>query len=157
MIGFLQQVLSLIGAFCRWWFSELAALIPPQLRRLFRQGGEGLLLEIDDDATRLYRMRGNRAERLGPDAGHGRAGGKTQQVTLILAGKMLVTRETDPHDRRMVRVALTDEGARIAQRGARVYDRIHARALEGVAAKTLDRIDDGVRELLDALERRDEG
>jgi DNA-binding MarR family transcriptional regulator len=81
--------------------------------------------------------------------------GSITQLVDRLAREGLVTREADPRDRRKVRIALTEEGARIAQRGARVYDRIHALALEGVPPEALDRIDDGVRELLDILERRE--
>lgn len=91
MIKFLQQVLSLIGAFFRWWSGELAALIPRPLRRLFRQGSERLLLEIDDGITKLYRLRGNRAELLDLSAKIQKPAG----VTLVLPSNQLVTRETE--------------------------------------------------------------
>lgn len=95
MITFLHEILSLISAFFRWWFSELAALIPPPLRRLFRQGGERLLLEIDDEETRLYRLRGNHAELLGSGTDIQARQGKSAGVILVLPHNKMVTRETE--------------------------------------------------------------
>ena len=80
--------------------------------------------------------------------------GSITQLVDRLAREGLVTREPDPSDRRMVRVALSEAGLKLARRGQQAYDRVHAQAIAGVDAETLERIDGGVRELLDTLERR---
>ena len=78
--------------------------------------------------------------------------GSFTQVIDRLARLDLVRRLTAPNDRRMVLIAITDEGERVALHGASVYDRIHSRVLEGLDPKHLDQIDRGVRLLLEALE-----
>jgi DNA-binding MarR family transcriptional regulator len=79
--------------------------------------------------------------------------GSITQVLDRLARQGLVRREPDPSDRRMVLIAITEEGERIARRGAEVYDRVHARVLEGMEPEELARVDEGIRRLLEALER----
>ncbi len=78
--------------------------------------------------------------------------GSITQIVDRLVRASLVHRQLDPRDRRMVRIAITEEGERVALEGARVYDRVHARVLEGMEPEELERIDRGVRALLDALE-----
>jgi len=81
--------------------------------------------------------------------------GSITQIVDRLARAGLVTREPDRNDRRMVLIGMTEEGNRIARRGASVYDRVHAHAIEGIEPETLKRIDQGVRELLAVLEARE--
>ncbi len=95
MIGLLGNASSLICAFFRWWFGELAALIPPPLRRLLERDGERLLLEIGGDKMRLYRLRGSRAGLLGSGADIQAPQGKASSVILVLPSGQLVTRKTE--------------------------------------------------------------
>ena len=81
--------------------------------------------------------------------------GSITQIVDRLARAGLVTREPDPRDRRMVLIAMTEEGDRVARRGATVYERVHARAIEGIEPAALARIDAGVKELLEVLELQD--
>lgn len=78
--------------------------------------------------------------------------GSFTQVIDRLARLDLVCRLTDPNDRRMVLIAITEEGERVAAHGSAVYDRVHARVLEGLEAEEVDMMDRGVRRLLEALE-----
>lgn len=78
--------------------------------------------------------------------------GSITQVLDRLAKQDLVRREPDPSDRRMVLIAITGQGERVAQRGATIYDRVHARVLEGMAPDELTQVDHGTRRLLEALE-----
>ena len=78
--------------------------------------------------------------------------GSITQVLDRLAKQDLVRRAPDPSDRRMVLIAITEEGERVARRGATVYDRVHARVLEGMAPDDLTQVDQGIRRLLEALE-----
>ncbi|WP_299390677.1 PilN domain-containing protein [Pelagibius sp.] len=95
MIGVVQKLLSAVGAFFRWWFGELAALVPAPLRRVFSGNGERLLLELDGAEARLYRQRGRRREQLPDNAVKKRARGKALGVTLALPRALLVTRDTE--------------------------------------------------------------
>ena len=79
--------------------------------------------------------------------------GSITQVVDRLAKLELVQRLPDPSDRRMVLIALTEEGERVALHGASVYDRVHARVLDGVEPNELEQIDHGIRRLLAALEK----
>ncbi len=78
--------------------------------------------------------------------------GSITQVVDRLARLDLVRRQPDPKDRRMVLIAITEEGEQVAQHGASVYDRVHARVLSGMDSEELDLVDRGVRRLLDALD-----
>ena len=78
--------------------------------------------------------------------------GSFTQVIDRLVRRELVHRHPDPSDRRMMLIALTKEGKKVATEGAVIYDRVHARVLEDLAAKDVSLIDAGVRELLSALE-----
>ncbi len=78
--------------------------------------------------------------------------GSITQVVDRLAKLDLVIRQPDPRDRRMVLIAITEEGERVAQHGASVYDRVHARVLEGMEGEELTQVDQGIRRLLEALE-----
>ncbi len=78
--------------------------------------------------------------------------GSITQVLDRLAKQGLVRREPDPSDRRMVLIAITEEGEQVARRGAAVYDRVHARVLEGMTPEELAQVDFGIRRLLEALE-----
>lgn len=78
--------------------------------------------------------------------------GSITQVLDRLVRSELVRREPDPKDRRMVLIAITEEGERVARRGAEVYDRVHARVLAEMDREEVEQIDRGVRQLLEALE-----
>jgi len=78
--------------------------------------------------------------------------GSITQVVDRLAKLDLVIRQPDPRDRRMVLIAITEEGERVALHGASVYDRVHARVVEGMDPEELDQVDQAIRRLLDALE-----
>ena len=52
----------------------------------------------------------------------------------------------------MVLIAITEEGERVALQGASVYDRVHARVLEGMEPQELEQVDQGIRRLLARLE-----
>jgi DNA-binding MarR family transcriptional regulator len=78
--------------------------------------------------------------------------GSITQIVDRLANLDLVRRQPDPRDRRMVLIAITEEGERVAEHGASVYDRIHARVVEGMESEELDLVDRGIRRLLATLE-----
>ncbi len=78
--------------------------------------------------------------------------GSITQILDRLAKAGLVERVPDPSDRRMVLIAITAEGRRVAQQGTTVYADIQERVLEDLAPEELDAVDRGVRRLLDALE-----
>lgn len=78
--------------------------------------------------------------------------GSITQIVDRLAKLGLVKREPDPRDRRMVLIAMTDEGDQLAARGAAVYDEVHARVVEEMESDELDQVDRGIRRLLNALE-----
>ena len=78
--------------------------------------------------------------------------GSITQVVDRLAKLDLVRREPDPRDRRMVLIAITEEGERVALHGASVYDAIHLRVVAEMDPAELDQIDQGVRRLLETLE-----
>jgi DNA-binding MarR family transcriptional regulator len=78
--------------------------------------------------------------------------GSITQVIDRLAKLGLVERRPDPKDRRMVLLAITEEGERIARHGASVYDKVHARVLDGMESEELELVDGGIRRLLEALE-----
>ena len=78
--------------------------------------------------------------------------GSITQVVDRLEKLDLVRRELDPRDRRMVLIAITEEGERVALHGASVYDQIHARVVEEMDPEELDQVDRGIRRLLNALE-----
>jgi len=82
--------------------------------------------------------------------------GSITQIVDRLTRDGLVDRRLDPQDRRMVRIALSAEGEALARRGAAIYDEVHARVLEGVAAEEVERIDAAIRGLLELLERDQE-
>ncbi len=69
-----------------------------------------------------------------------------------LAKADLVERIPDPRDRRMVLIAITDEGRRVARQGSHVYEGIQRRILADMAPAELETVDRGVRRLLEALE-----
>jgi len=64
-----------IGAFFRWWCSELAGMLPDGLRRRFERRHDTVLLSASDDEVRISRRDNGRIEELGrvdmtlPDAG----------------------------------------------------------------------------------------
>ncbi len=97
MIGLLKNLFDLIGGFFGWWSGELAALIPPPLRRLSKSGGEGLLLEMTEGTPQLYRRRGAKPLGKGHDlqATLGRRKGKPAAVTLVLPQAEVVTRQAE--------------------------------------------------------------
>jgi len=72
------------GAFFRWWWSELAGMLPDGLRRRFERRQETVLLSASDDEVRISRRDNGRVEELGrvdmtlPDAG--------ERVAAALAG-----------------------------------------------------------------------
>lgn len=78
--------------------------------------------------------------------------GSITQVVDRLERLDLVRRQPDPHDRRMVMIAITEDGEQVATQGESVYDRVHARVLEDMRPDEIDQIDDGIRRLLAALE-----
>ena len=78
--------------------------------------------------------------------------GSITQIVDRLARAELVTRIPDPRDRRMVLIAITDEGVRVAQRGVEVYDRIQTRVLDGMEPDELGEVDRAIRRLLEAFE-----
>ncbi|MGF1631833.1 MAG: PilN domain-containing protein [Kiloniellaceae bacterium] len=88
----LQSLFGIVGGFFRWWFGELAALIPAVLRERFRSGGERLLLEIGSGEQRLYRLRGRKAILL--NDGKLATGKAKVAVTLALPRAQIVTRPT---------------------------------------------------------------
>ncbi len=95
MIGLLRELLSAVSSFFRWWFGELAALVPAPLRRVLSGNGERLLLELDGAGARLYRQRGRRREQVPDNSVKKRARGKALGVTLALPRALLVTRDTE--------------------------------------------------------------
>ncbi len=78
--------------------------------------------------------------------------GSITQVVDRLEKLDLVERQPDPRDRRMVLIALTKEGARVAEQGGAVYDRVHARVLESMAPAEIEEVDRAIRLLLDRLD-----
>jgi DNA-binding MarR family transcriptional regulator len=78
--------------------------------------------------------------------------GSITQVVDRLEKLDLVRRKPDPRDRRMVLIAITEEGERVALHGASVYDENHARVVEEMDPEELDQVDRGIRRLLNALE-----
>ena len=78
--------------------------------------------------------------------------GSITQVVDRLAKLDLVRRLPDPRDRRRVLIAITEEGERVALKGASVYDRVHARVVDGMDPDELAQVDQGIRRLLTALE-----
>jgi len=82
--------------------------------------------------------------------------GSITQILDRLAKDKLVERIPDPRDRRMVLIAITEEGTRVALRGAKVYDPIQARVLEGIEPHELGEVDHAIRRLLKALEEDQE-
>ncbi len=78
--------------------------------------------------------------------------GSITQILDRLAKLELVERIPDPRDRRMVLIALTDEGQRVARQGTSVYEDIQRRVLAEMASEEIDVVDHGIRRLLDALE-----
>lgn len=78
--------------------------------------------------------------------------GSITQVLDRLAKAALVERIPDPNDRRMVLIAITEEGRRVAQRGTQVYEDIQRRVLADISPDELEAVDRGVRRLLEALE-----
>jgi DNA-binding MarR family transcriptional regulator len=82
--------------------------------------------------------------------------GSITQIVDRLARAELVKRIPDPRDRRMVLIAITDDGQRVALSGAEVYDRIQARVLEGMEPDELGEVDRAIRRLLEAFEEDQE-
>ena len=78
--------------------------------------------------------------------------GSITQIVDRLARAELVERVPDPRDRRMVLIAITSEGERVALRGSEVYDRIQARVLDGMQPDELGDVDRAIRRLLEAFE-----
>jgi len=64
----------------------------------------------------------------------------------------LVTRTMASDDRRKVLVRLTEQGARLADQVQASYDRTRERVFERLGVEQLDRIDEGVTDLLAALD-----
>ena len=78
--------------------------------------------------------------------------GSITQILDRLVKADLIERIPDPRDRRMVLIAITDEGRRVARHGGQVYEEIQARVLRDMDPEELESVDAGVRRLLDALE-----
>jgi DNA-binding MarR family transcriptional regulator len=78
--------------------------------------------------------------------------GSITQILDRLAKAELVKRVPDPRDRRMVLIAITEEGRHVALLGAAVYDRIQERVLEGMEPHEVSEVDEAIRRLLQVLE-----
>ena len=95
----LSNIAGLIGSFFSWWFGELAALIPPPLRRVFRTGGERRLLSLAGGTAQLYRLRGRRAQLLGESGDleslAANRNGRALDVVLALPRDQVVTRKAE--------------------------------------------------------------
>ncbi|MEO3430515.1 PilN domain-containing protein [Pelagibius sp. CAU 1746] len=86
----MKNFFALPASFFRWWFGELAALLPGVLREGLR-GGEKLLLDMGTTPPQLYRLRGRKAV---PLASSKEASAKAKAAaTLALARRELVTRQ----------------------------------------------------------------
>ncbi len=91
----LRTLFDLIGAFFAWWLRELASLLPPPLKRLFKSGGERYLLEMQDGEPRLYRLKGRKAEPVEIGVNGGGKSGKPATVALALPASQAATREAE--------------------------------------------------------------
>lgn len=91
----LHTAFHLIGTFFAWWLRELASLLPPPLKRLFKSGGERFLLEMRDDEPRLYRLKGRKAEPLEISIDDSTNSGKPAAVALALPASQVATREVE--------------------------------------------------------------
>jgi DNA-binding MarR family transcriptional regulator len=78
--------------------------------------------------------------------------GSITQIVDRLAKAGLVERIPDPRDRRMVLIAITAEGERVALHGGEVYDGIQVRVLEGMELDELGEVDLAICRLLEAFE-----